>query len=652
MLFQRLYNWIKYKTLPPSVLFKNRLFIERNSKHKRIFNNFGLVFRNSKWSNYEMYNLKQQFQTTYFKYLLYLFFSLLLLLLFFKFNDSYSNSYALNTVCFFFWSGVDFFDYYTSFLVWAVTLTSATVVHNIYIYFFFSSFAEKEDVKKYFTNPYFANQKIIEKAKIKDIALNKYNCNLILYNWLINPSSLKYEKILENVFDVKTNVIWWENNYNLLIKLYKLVFLCNLSDNKKSLRYLNTVVQKLNNHDSKINKNHLLSYLNNSKNINNYGAIVLWYYLKNKENYFDNFFKYNNSTNFLKNKSYWNISNLSTEKYANLIKLKSGSFFFNEFTFSDMSSYFFNFNELLNTNNYVKNQTNSAKWNRWLYRYSLLHRKILKNSHKLTISKKLFNSGIFNNSVFDNNIWVSENLKKNNSNLNYLNILNQVYYNNLFTFSKFPNYIKNVYNFNNNNTYSNNFKLLSFYENSYFWFNKRFYNFNSMNTNKIKSSVFINKNLNKVEKDFINFYESASNKYFILLSNFLKINTFFFSKFSFNSQIDFSNPALYMLNKQSSSLNYFLIKDLTNFYTDNEFFHNDGLNIVYWVTSTFVNNDLNVFFFNYCTTINVFDNLNEISLLNKSIGNDKFFFNYWLLLSCYSFDKKFLQDTIYFSMFY
>jgi hypothetical protein len=49
MLFQRLYNWIKYKTLPSSFLFKNRLFIERDSKHRRVLSNFGLSFRNSKW---------------------------------------------------------------------------------------------------------------------------------------------------------------------------------------------------------------------------------------------------------------------------------------------------------------------------------------------------------------------------------------------------------------------------------------------------------------------------------------------------------------------------------------------------------------------------------------------------------------------------
>ena len=58
MLFSRVYNWIKYKTLPPSVLFLNRLFVERDSKHRCVLSNLGLTFRNSKWSMYARTNVQ------------------------------------------------------------------------------------------------------------------------------------------------------------------------------------------------------------------------------------------------------------------------------------------------------------------------------------------------------------------------------------------------------------------------------------------------------------------------------------------------------------------------------------------------------------------------------------------------------------------
>ena len=73
MLLQRLYNWIKYKSLPTSFLFKNRLFIERNTKHRRIYSIFGALMRNSKWGNFELSNIKYQFRFNYTRYLLWSF---------------------------------------------------------------------------------------------------------------------------------------------------------------------------------------------------------------------------------------------------------------------------------------------------------------------------------------------------------------------------------------------------------------------------------------------------------------------------------------------------------------------------------------------------------------------------------------------------
>jgi hypothetical protein len=60
MLFQALYNWIKYKSLPPSFLFKNRLFIERNSQRPRITARLGSTFKASKWSLFSQINVTKK----------------------------------------------------------------------------------------------------------------------------------------------------------------------------------------------------------------------------------------------------------------------------------------------------------------------------------------------------------------------------------------------------------------------------------------------------------------------------------------------------------------------------------------------------------------------------------------------------------------
>jgi hypothetical protein len=47
-IFNKIYSNFKAKMLPPSLNSKNRLFIERDSKHRRITSNIGTTFRNSK----------------------------------------------------------------------------------------------------------------------------------------------------------------------------------------------------------------------------------------------------------------------------------------------------------------------------------------------------------------------------------------------------------------------------------------------------------------------------------------------------------------------------------------------------------------------------------------------------------------------------
>ena len=65
VLFSKVYNWLKYKTLPPSFLFLNRLLVERDSKHRRITSNLGVTFRNSKWSTYVRTNINVAAKRSY-----------------------------------------------------------------------------------------------------------------------------------------------------------------------------------------------------------------------------------------------------------------------------------------------------------------------------------------------------------------------------------------------------------------------------------------------------------------------------------------------------------------------------------------------------------------------------------------------------------
>lgn len=121
-----------------------------------------------------------------------------------------------------------------------------------------------------------------------------------------------------------------------------------------------------------------------------------------------------------------------------------------------------------------------AEHQRRLYRFSLLHRTILKNSHKITNAKGLISSGFYDSSLTSSNIWaadffnhsfaeddaISQTLKHL---LKETGTLNQTSANRLNFMSTHSNASTPTLSLN----------TLNFFEKSYFWNIKRFYNFNT-----------------------------------------------------------------------------------------------------------------------------------------------------------------------------
>lgn len=648
MLFQRLYNWIKYKTLPPSFLFKNRLFIERDSKHRRVTSNFGLSFRNSKWSNYETYNIKTQFKNSYLKYIFFIIISIFSCLFILYFKNYYIFFYLFNNVSFIFWISIDTFDYYLSFLIWLITITFSLFFNLIYSYFFFNNFPKNSHNKKIFSNENFSNFSINSNLINKNLYVSKHDLNWILYSWLTNSNSKKNNKILENIFENNINKNLWNNYSNFFIKLYKLSYLLNITSEKNSIFKLNINFNQISNKYFKGNYFMLINYFNNNNYLNNYFSFVSYYILNNYKNYFDVKNINSNSLQFINNRYEWNLYNFNIEidKYAFLLKNKIGLFFLDDFNYQKFSFFIFNFSELWSLNIYLKNQINAAKWNRWLYRYSILHRKVLKNSHKLTLAKRLVNSGFYDSKLFDKNIWATEHLNKLNSFDNFTSFFN-TYYNGLFNvnINNFSNYKLNI---NNNGNQKNSLNLLNFYENSYFWYLKRFYLFNTLSNNTIKSKL--NKKFNNIlntsvlndEKNNI-FTKYSIFLNYLLNSSYINLNTY--THFN-NFYINFDD--MIKIFNDDKNINYYFFKDIYLLNNENDILSKDNLNVLYWITSQ-SNKNNNLIFFNYLN--NSFINKHTNFYFNTNSFNNNNF-NYWLIYSLINLDKFFLNDVVYLSLFY
>ncbi len=646
MLFKRIYNWIKYKTLPSSFLFKNRLFIERDSKHRRILSNFGLSFRNSKWSNYENYNIKNKFRQTYIKYFIYSFYLFLFIFILYYFKKYYILSFFFNHISFIFWISIDTFDYYLSFFLWLFTISISLFFNFIYSYFFFNNFSNIKSNNNIFSNNSYKFLNLNTNTNPKDNYISKHDLNWILYSWLTNNKSKYNEQIIEHVFENEFNKNWWNNNYDFFIKLYKLVFLLNSNSEKNNSHFLKFNINLINNKNFKGDYSSLINSFNNTTLLNSNSSFIMSFLLNNYSNYFDLKNKSNNSLQLLNSRYEWNIYNFNNEieYYSFLLKNKNGFFFLNDFNYQSFSYFISNFSELWVLNDFIKNQLNAAKWNRWLYRYSILHRKILKNSHKITLSKKLINSGFYDSKIFDKNIWATEHLNKIN-NIEIFSSIFRTYYNSIFDYTGTPFLNHKIY-LNNNFNQKSSFNFLNLYENSYFWYLKRFYLFNTLNNNTIKSNInYKQNNLISSHPDNINIFNkySVSLNYllkstFINLNNFSHVNNHYFNK-DFNELLSLKN---------SEKFNFFSnFKDV--FLLNNEIYllSKDNLKLFYWITSTsgFKNN---FFFFNYLSNNLITLNTNSKFFIN----NYNYNFSYWLAYSLINTDDLFLKDFCYLTLFY
>jgi hypothetical protein len=643
MLFQRLYNWIKYKTLPSSFLFKNRLFIERDSKHRRVLSNFGLSFRNSKWSNYETYNIKLQFRKSYFRFIFWITAVLLFFGFLFYFNQYYIIFYFFNNIAFFFWISIDTFDYYLSFLTWMFTIFFSMIFNLVYSYFFFNHFSNDKLSSVNLYNNSFTKLPVSTSVNSKDLYISKHDLNWLLYSWLTNTNSSKNTFILENIFETQINKSWWDSYNDFFLKLYKLSYFLKLTSSDSSSFVLNTKLNNFSNLSYKGDYSKTVNFFNNNVSLNNHTGLIFYYIINNYVTYFDKISNKNSSLSFLKNNFEWNLYNLNNELESNslLVKSKSGMFFLDDFNYQKFSYFIFNFEELWSLNFFFKNQLNSSKWNRWLYRYSILHRKILKFSHKLTLSKRLISSGFYDSKIFNKNIWASEHLNKITTNDSFSSFFTN-YYSNIF--KKEPLSTMNYFiSTSNNGSQNDTLNLLNFYESSYFWYLKRFYLFNSLPTNFIKSKVKFNnyqiKNLNIIK-------DSNFTKYSVFLSYLLNSNLTNLNHYSHFNNSYFDNNTFYSQSKTY----YTSLKDLYMLSNDNDILNKDNLNLFYWISSG-ISNQNSLSYFNYLNTLKCVNNQNtNISFfINQTDQNNNL--DLWLAYSLINMDKFYLNDVVYLSLF-
>ena len=133
-IFKRLFNWIKFKTLPPSLLFRNRLFLERDSKTRRVTTNLGLTFRNSKWADYSRTDINNSLKSQTLKKLLINTLTLLIILLWWSWvSPSVGFLVSSNDLFFLLWTLKDLIVYYFFTFFTFLVLALSKLIELLYV---------------------------------------------------------------------------------------------------------------------------------------------------------------------------------------------------------------------------------------------------------------------------------------------------------------------------------------------------------------------------------------------------------------------------------------------------------------------------------------------------------------------------------------
>ena len=556
MLFKNLYNWIKYKTLPPSVLFKNRLFLERDVKNRRILSNLGLTFRNSKWSSYARPNISVKLTTNYLNVVR----SLVLLLFAFFIITSLHSNYTFietyNNLYFLWWSIVDCLIFCYLFCYFFIIFWVHTIIVQLENFY-----ANTVTGVSVLTKP------ISNKLKVKsnfscsknDVVIPKHLHKYVLYNWLKIPQT-STKSFFENFFTEP-------NRFSPGVNPTSLKLIYQLANSISQTSSFNTSTS-----------------LTTPSNVSNYGTILTKPFLT-ETNFSDLLLDYNlrlrssknhpksNKTLLIDNRCKWNmftVNNLSTKTLVE--RGINGVFYVPSINFRLLNFYNSNLTYPLFTQYSLKESTQNIKTQQWLYRYNLLHRSVIKNLHNLTVSKKLMGSGFYDSKLTSHNLWAPNELGVHKDSSVIQNISSLLYNDN--------DVVKNNFFSTEQKNVKKNIGLTSSYQISFSWFLKRVYNLNGLQNN----TPFFNYSTKKISLNQSNFLTNDLD-HKNLLSFFTRSSSL--TNNNFLGVFNFSDCFLRDSSNRFGSkeqLNY-IEKDILFFTATNLPYNLTSLNIASWLFS-------------------------------------------------------------------
>ena len=528
MLFSRVYNWIKYKTLPPSVLFLNRVFVERDSKHRRILSNLGLTFRNSKWSTYARTNVQYSGHAHLHTFLQVSISLTIVILILYYTTSYYSFVTSFNYLFVPIWFLADF-ELYTSsfytFISW-ITLNQVTAATPTLVWLSNSTFKMNTTAHNLTErSKYTCIPKRFYKPIIHKWATTTTNCNINFFEGIMSFNLSLSQSLYKNLYNL---VRVFQHDSHSILKYQNILHWC---DHDLNIMFCEKLI---------------LSRLMVQTCATPYNILLLDYEVKNLTQ----------TTKVTTHEfSEWTLSQLWNEHLDTSLSSSVQPFYLSQINYNAINKWLVLYIEFIPLLSSLEAQSILRSTHKWMYKYNMLHRASLRDPFQLTSFLRQLAPSFYTSTFFSRNMWTSSTLNSNlSSHLNLGNYQEALYsHHSLYTQD---NVLSHQSTFRN----LHNFLQLNSFATSYNWTLQRFYLFNTLSTHLMRWTTNLRVNETRNLHHWVNIASSWNSNFQWHLNN---KHWIYASPLSINSHV--VDSASLPINLQTSNNLYLNYSEYTLF---------------------------------------------------------------------------------------
>ena len=377
------------------------------------------------------------------------------------FSPFYVTAESLNVVSAFFWFFVDCFTFSYLFIYFTLSFLTQTLLSKLYSTLWLANIDENRSMNFESTS-----------HNTVSLQLPKHLQKYTLYTYLKQSGQQSVD--LAPFFDSTRSVD--NSNARVLRQLYQTIGALKSSNSLTTqlslTNLLGTGLTQSAAIDSKIGL-----WASNSSSLTSHTHLLLNYFLLTRSSK-ANPLREELTPTSLSSLNRWNLYTVTPET------VWKGNFYVNELNLNTLNHLSSKSQYAILWSDAIREVVKSTKSQYWLYKYSTLHRAVFKNTHTLTVTKRLIGAGFFDSKLTKSNLWAANELQT-TSNYSEFQERNRATMGLLYNSSK--GFTDSLSVTNSLNTAGTDLSSLGLYQKSFDWFLTRSYHFSGLQSSLLSS---------------------------------------------------------------------------------------------------------------------------------------------------------------------